>query len=135
MGSRLKEHFADVPEIAPGPLAAKRNPDGRVWGLYDVETDDFLVIYNEDAYRGTYIREAGGFHVVVHAETDETVGFYIEGWVRDYVRQIPALAKLWKMPVQDSPKATPISEELWEFVAGLSGVPVSGQTLGLLATA
>lgn len=135
MGSRLKELFADVPAIVPGPLAAKRNPDGKVWGLYDSETDDILIIYNEDAYRGIYVHETGGFHVVVHPETDEIVGFFIERWTRDYVKQIPALAKLWTAPEYVSPQAAAISEQLWDFVAEMAGTPISGQEQRLLATA
>ncbi len=66
-----------------------------------------LVFYDEAAAKnGTYVPLEGGFHLITDALSDEIVGIYVEGWIKDYVSQIPALRTMWDGATHSTPSET-----------------------------
>lgn len=123
MASTLEELFADVPVIIPGKVSPKHYPDNLTRGRYSEKDDDLVLFYNDDAKHGIYIHQAGGFHVIVHPETHEVVGMYIEGWVKDYVERIPVLKQLWtEVRARGEPQFSPLAPELGDLLTTLGTV-------------
>lgn len=96
MVKTIEEIFGEEPDIVPKfNRSILQDAREHTQGIFDEEDDSLILMFDESARHGIYVPMAGGYHVIVNPETYDVVGIYLEGWIEDYVSQIPVLQAMW----------------------------------------